>query len=123
MVDRGVGLDRAVDRDAVRREDLTLHRADDAGRERARESERVADRIDRVTDADRVGVAERQRIECARVRVDLQHREIGRAILADHRRRQLVLAGEGHLNLLRSLDHVEVRDDVAGAVEHEAGAL
>ena len=108
--------------DAVRREDLALDGADDAGRERPREPERVADRVDRVADADGVGVPERQRRQRARVRVDLEHGEVGRAVLADDRRRAAGPGRERDLHLLRALDHVEVRDDVTGAVEHEAGA-
>ena len=49
-VDRRVGLDHVLDREAVRRRDLALERGDDAGRERAVEPERVADREHRVAD-------------------------------------------------------------------------
>jgi hypothetical protein len=73
-----------------------------------------------VADAHRVGVAERERRQRARVRVDLEHGEIGRAVLADDGGGQLVLPREGDLHLLRALDDVEVRDDVARAVDHEA---
>ena len=62
-VDRGVGLDDVVDREAVGRGDLALQRADDADRERAVEAERVADRVRRVADLDAARVAERERLE------------------------------------------------------------
>ena len=122
VVDRGVGLDRVVDGQRVRRLDLPLHGADDAGRERARVAEGIADREDGISDLDHVRVAEHQRSERARVRVDLQHRRVGGRVLADDGRVDLVLAGERDLNLLRALDHVVVRDDVPGLVDHEAGA-
>ena len=35
---------------------------------------------------------------------------------------QGVLIGEADLDLVRALDHVVVRDDVAGLVDHEARA-
>ena len=97
-------------------------RADDAGRQGAREAEGVADREDRVADGDCVGVAERQRRQRAGVRVDLQDGDVGRRIVADDGRGDLVLAGERDLHLLRALDDVVVRDDVAGLVDHEARA-
>ena len=112
-----------VDRQRVRRLDLTLHRADDARRERAREAERVADRVDRVADRDGVGVAERQRRQRARVRVDLQHGDVGRRIRC--RRRVAVISSwpeNETWTFVRALDDVVVRDDVAGLVDHEAGA-
>ena len=54
VVDRRVGLDHVVDREAVRRLDRALEGADDAGRDGALEPERVADRDDRVADLDLV---------------------------------------------------------------------
>ena len=50
-----------VDRVAVRRLHGALERADDAGRDRALEAERVADRDDRVADLDLRRVGERER--------------------------------------------------------------
>ena len=60
-VERGVGLDHVVDREAARRGDAALQRGDDAGRQRALEPERVADRERRVADATVGGVAELER--------------------------------------------------------------
>ena len=61
----------------ARRVDAVLHGADDAAVAVRVELERVADRNDGVADLHPVGVAERQRRERARVRVDLQHRDAG----------------------------------------------
>ena len=44
VVDRGVGLDRVVDREVVRRRHLPVERADDAARHGSLEPERAADR-------------------------------------------------------------------------------
>ena len=120
VVDRGVGLDRVVDRQRVRRLDLALDGADDTRREGAREAERVADRIDGVADDDGIGVAELERSERTRMRIDLEDRHVRGRVLADDGGGDLVLTGEGDLHLLRALDHVVVGDDVTGLVDHEA---
>ena len=59
VVDRRIGLDHMVDRVAVRRLDRSLKGADDAGRHRALEAERVADRDDRIAHLDSTNLPER----------------------------------------------------------------
>ncbi len=83
VVDRGIGLQRVVDREVVRRRDLAVDGGDDARGQRAIEPERVADGDDRVADLDVRGVAERQGVQGARGKVDLEDREIGRGVGAD----------------------------------------
>ena len=122
VIDRGVGLDRVFDRQRVRRGDLALHRGDETARQRAGVAERVADRVDGVADADRVRVAELERRQRARVRLDLQHGRVGRRVAPDNRARQLVAARERDEHPRRTLHHVEVGHDVAGLVDHEARA-
>ena len=61
VVDRRVGLDRIVDREAVRRLHLAMESADDAGRDRLLEPERAADRHDAVADPELGRVAEAER--------------------------------------------------------------
>ena len=122
LVQGGVGLDHVVDRVAVRRADDALERAHDPGRDGAVVAERVADRDHRVADADGVGVAERQRRQRPRVRVDLQHRDVGRGVGADDLRLHALVVREADVDRARVLDDVVVRDDVAGLVDHEAGA-
>ena len=80
-VERGVGLDHVVDREAARRGQPPLQRRDDAGRQRALEPERVADRDRRVADLHRGGVAELERRQVEPLRVDAQQREVGVASL------------------------------------------
>ena len=63
-VERGVGLDDVLDEPArapVARRQRAPERADDAGRHRAREAERVADGDDQLADAQPLGVTERRR--------------------------------------------------------------
>jgi hypothetical protein len=71
-VDRGVGLNHIRDREAVRGLDLALQRGDDAAGHRSVQAERVADRDHGVADGGLRGVAEGQRVQLVRGRVDLE---------------------------------------------------
>ena len=122
VIERGVGLDHVVDRRAVRRDDAALPRADDAGRDRAVLTERIPDRDDGVADPYAVRVSKLERRERARLHAHLQDGDIGRRIAPDNARRKLLVVREAHVNLLRALDDVVVRDDVAGLVDDEAGS-
>ena len=82
-VDGGVRLDHVLDREAVGSLDLARERADDAGRDRAVEAERVADRHHGVADLRLGGVAERERVELVLVDVHLQQRDVVAGVLAD----------------------------------------
>src|SRR4051794_19237225 len=121
-VDRRVGLDDAVDLEAVRRLDRALGGRHDARRERALETERVADRDRRIADLDAARAAEGQRPQLALRRRDLQHREVGRLVAAEDAGVDDVLVGELDRHLRRAGDDVRVRQDRAVAVDHEAGA-
>ena len=101
----GVGLDRVCLGRRVGGVDPVLDGADDADGGGAVEVAGVADRDHRVADLDRVGVAERQRAERARVGVDLEHRDVGRGVVADKRRVELVAAGEADLEGAGAGDH------------------
>ena len=83
-VDRRVGLDHVGDREAVGRLDLALQGGDDAAGHGAVEAEGVADRDHRVADFDFDGVAEGERVQLVRRRVDLEQGEVGRRVGADH---------------------------------------
>ena len=120
LVQRRVGLDHVVDRVAVRRLDDALECADDPGRDGAVVAEGVADGDDRVAHVHGVGVAERERRQRPRVRVDLQHSDVGGRVDADDLRLLALVVREAHVDRLRALDDVVVRDDVAGLVDHEA---
>src|SRR4051794_23403777 len=118
-VDRGVGLQDVVDREAVRRGDLPLQRGDHAGGERAVEAERVADRVRGVADLDGARVTQRERLEVGGA--DLQQREIGRGVLAHELGRERLAVADLRLDLaVGALDHVGVGDDVAVIGDDEA---
>ena len=122
-VDGRVGLDDVVDREAVRRRDRALlHGTDDAGGGGPVEPERIPDRDDRIADPHVVGVTELQRRQAAGTRLDPEDGDVGGGICADDLRLQRVLIREADLDLVGALDHVVVRDDVAGLVDHEARA-
>src|SRR5581483_4933415 len=123
VVDRRVGLDRVLDRGVVRRGDLAPEGADDPAGDGVVEPERVADRDDAVADLDLVGVAERDRVEPARQRVDLDHREVRRGVLADERRLVGRAVGERDRDVRGAVDDVLVRDDVPLRVVDEARPL
>ena len=55
-------------------------------------------------------------------RLDAEHREIGRRVGADELGLDRVAVREAHRDLVRALDDVVVRDDVAGLVDDEARA-
>ena len=123
VVDRGVGLDRVVDREVVRRLHAAVQRADDAERHGVLEPERAADRDDRVTDRERRRVAEREGMQHVGRSIDLDHGEVGRRIGADHGRGVAGAVRELHAYRRGAVHDVVVRDDVAGGVVDEAGAL
>ena len=123
VVDRGVGLDRVVDREAVRRLHLPVQGADDAARDGLLEPEGAADRDHAVADLHAARVAERERVKKRLRRVDLDHGEIGRRVGADDRRLVGVAVPEPDRHRLRAVDDVVVRDDVAVRVDDEARAL
>src|SRR6185436_4798689 len=123
VVDRGVRLDRAVDREVVRGLDRAVERADDAGRDGALEAERAADGDDAGAHEDVVGVGELQRVQLGLRRVDLDHGDVGRGVGPDDLRAGLLAVGERDGDRVRAVDDVLVRGDVAVAVDHEAGAL
>ena len=64
--------------------DLPLQGGDDAAGDGAVEAERVADRDHRVADFGFGGVAEGQRMDFARRRVDLEQGDVGAGVGADH---------------------------------------
>ena len=64
--------------------------------------------------------AERHRVKVDLVRVDLEHREVGRGVAADELRLDGRLVAELDLDLARAGDDVGVGQDVAVGVEHEA---
>ena len=56
------------------------------------------------------------------VRLDLEQRDVGAAVGADHLRLELALVGQLHRDLVRRLDDVRVGQDVAVGADDEARA-
>src|SRR3954451_1179461 len=77
-VELGVGLDGVGDGEAVGRGDLTVQLGDHAGRQRALQLVGAADRVDVLADREAAVVAQRQRGQAVRTRIDAQEGEIGR---------------------------------------------
>src|SRR4051794_26372115 len=121
-VDRRVGLDDVVDLEAVGRLDLALQRGDHAGGQGPVEAERVADGDRRVADLHGLGRAEAQRVQVQAVGVDLQQRDVAGDVLADDLRVDGLVVRELHGHLDRAVDDMRVGEDVAVAVDDEAGA-
>ena len=68
-------------------------------------------------------VSERPSADLGQVgQVDLQQRELGVRILADELRHGDSAVGQLHENLVGVADHMPVRDDVACAIDDDAGA-
>ena len=91
MVDRRVGLDRVVDREAVRRRDLAVERAHDPGGDRLLEPERAADRDDRLADLELRRVGQLERLEHGGRRVDVEDGDVRGGIAADDASRRRLL--------------------------------
>ena len=133
-VDRGVGLDRALDLEFGQRVDRAVGRRDDPDRERVLLAEGAADRRHRLPDDELAVVAEPQRVQVEPVRLDLDQGDVGEGVEADDLRRDHVAVGELDVDRFRLLalavagrrvfgDDVGVGDDPAAGVEDEARAL
>ena len=103
-VDRGVGLDRALDLEGGQRLDRAVGRRDDADRQRLLLHERAADRRNRLAGLYRVAVSQLQRVQVEAIRVDLEQRDVGVRVEADDARGHLVAVGELDVDLLRLVD-------------------
>ena len=119
-IDRGVGLDHVVDREAVRSGDEALERAHDSGGRGAVEPEGIPDRDDRIADADDVGVSDGEWRERTRRGLDAEHCEIRGRVGSDDLGLDRVAVREADGDLTRVAYDVVVRDDVAGLVDDEA---
>ena len=121
-IDGGVGLDERFE--LAIGNDVAADRRDDAGGNGFIQAEGTADGQHPVADVHAVGVAQLgsgQRL----LGVDLDHREIGFRIGADHRRsvgHGLGIAHQVDANLVSLVDHVIVGEDVALGIDDHARA-
>ena len=109
-VDRGVGLNVVVEA-AV--EQLAPEVADDPDRDGVLVRERIADGAHPLAHAQRFRVSHRRDRQV--LRVDLDQRDVGVGIDAEHARLQAAAIGELHHDPLGVLDHVVVRQDLSVA--------
>jgi len=88
--------------------------------DRLSDAERIADREHHVADLHRIGVAQHDRREVARL--DLEHREIGLRVGADDLRRRRFALAQRHGDGAGAFDHVVVGEHVALRAHHHARA-
>ena len=113
FVHRGIDLDEVIIGAGA---DVAATRRDDAGRHRAAEAERIADRDHPIADAR--GLVRQRHMREVGAPVDLDQRDIGLGIGADH------LGGVGrNLDRLRMIDHVIIGHRIAIGGDEEARAL
>ncbi len=117
-VDGGVGLDVVV---IGARGDVAVARRDDAGRHRAAEAERIADRDHPFAEPQLVGIAEFHRDQRL-ARLEFQHRQIGLLVDADHFGLELAAVVHDDVDLVGIGDDVIVGHDDARGIDDEAGA-
>ena len=122
MIDRGVGLDRAVDEGFVAGLHGSTERANHAGSQRALESERIADGQHMLADLQRAGIADGQRGELVFAGIDLDQRHIVAHVRAHELGGKTQTVAERHFDGLRVFDHVIVGQNVTARIHHEAGA-
>ena len=103
-----------------------LHRAtdcaDNAGGQGTLETEGVADGQNLLADLERGGIAQRQRGELLALRIDFHDGDVVALVRADEFSGIARLIAEDHLDGLRALHNVIIRQNVAVSVEDEAGA-
>ena len=123
VVDRRVGLDDVVDREAVRGRDEALERAHDPGRSRCGRA-RTGCRSRRPGSPTWTAseLPSGRGVSALADVLDAEDGEVGRRIGADDLGLDGVAVREADGDLVRTLDDVVVRDDVAGLVDDEAGA-
>ena len=103
--------------------DRTVQRGHDAGGGGVVIAQRVADGHDVLADGELVGVGEFHSLQVARRVVELDDRQVGGGVGADHLSGVHLPVGQRHLNLLGAGDHVVVGDDVALGAHDRARPL
>ncbi len=117
-IDGGVGLDVIVIRSGI---DVAVARRDDAGGDRAAETERIADGDDPFAEPQLAGIAELHRLQRL-VGVYAQERKVGLGVLADQIGLELGAVVEDDIDLVGVGDHVIIGDHEPGRIDDETGA-
>src|SRR5205823_1262708 len=108
-IDRGIGLNVVVEASV---EQLAAEKADHADRHRVLVAERIPDGADPLAHAQHRRVAERRNRK-PRLAVDLDQRNVGVRIGADHAGAEAAAVGQLHRDPLGTIDHVVVGQDAA----------
>ena len=106
-IDRCIELQEVVERS---RAEIAAARRDDAGGDRAAETERIAGGEDPVADLDLARIAERHGGQRAGL-LDLDQRHVGEFVGADDRSRQPRAVGQADHDLVGVTDHMVVGHD------------
>lgn len=85
------------------------------------DAERIADGENEIADLQRIGVGEFEERK-RRAVLDAHDGKIGARILQHHGGFELALVGQRHLDLVGTLDDVDVGDDQPGRIDDDAGA-
>jgi hypothetical protein len=120
-VDRGIGLDDPRDFAPARGRHTAARGADNAGRQRAVEAERIADGVNPLADAQVRGLPEGDRAQAFWHFVELEHGEIVIGRAADDLGRDRIALVEFYGNGVRTFDDVVVGDDMAKRIPDEPG--
>ena len=116
-VDRRIGLNeifKGVDAEMTARQ-----RADNAERHRLPDAEWIADRQHQIADLRLIGLAEGNRRQLRQI--DLDDREIGIGIGADHFGFGTAVVSERDFDFIRRFNHVRVGEDVTFFTDDDAG--
>ena len=117
-IDRRIGLDEILKRPET---DTAAQRADDPAADRLADAEGIADRQHHVANLELVAVAKRGGRKAGGL--DLEDREVGKRVSADHLGFvALVRFADGNAHIIRALDHVVVGENVAVGGDDDAGA-
>ena len=121
-IDGRVGLDQAFQRPFVFAANAAPERTDDAGGQRALQTEGIADGEHLLAHLQRVGIAQVERGQLG-ARRDLQQRQVVGFVAAQQLRLVAGLIGQRHFELALIGDHVVVGEDLAVRADQEARAL
>src|SRR5581483_2361490 len=110
LVNGRIGLEEVLEAAAAHDIGRAALGANDAGRHRFADAERIPHGKANISDAHRVGIAELQHWHVAFV--DFQNRQVARGIRANYSRRIRGVADEVYFDVLSAVDYVMVGKDV-----------
>ena len=121
-VDGGVRLNGLVNESGLAGLHSAAERADHAGGECGLKAEGIADGENFLADLKQTGIAQRQRDEMLPLGIDFYESDVIALVGANKFCRIARLIAKHDFDGLRAFHHVEISEDVAAGVNHEAGA-